>query len=126
MAQHCCLDSLELTAGIEAELVAKQLADPLVGGERVRLPAAAVERHHQMTPQPLPERILPHQELELADELVVATAGEIGGDASLDRGEVLLFEAGRLGGESGVRRPRRSAARPSTTPPPQRAVPVAR
>jgi hypothetical protein len=55
-----------------------------------------------MTPQPLSKWVLPHQELEFADEFVMATAGKIGRDARFDRGKAFLFEAGRLGSEAGV------------------------
>ena len=43
--------------GIDAELIGEQVADPPVGGQRVSLPAAPVQRQYQLAVQPLPQRV---------------------------------------------------------------------
>jgi hypothetical protein len=55
----------------------------LVGLERLRLPARAIERQHQLPAQPLAQRLLGDQRLQLADQLAVAAAGQIGLDPVL-------------------------------------------
>ena len=65
-------------AGLDAELLDERAPRLLVGLERLRLAAGAVEAEHQLAPQPLPQRVLVDQRLELADELGVSAAGEVG------------------------------------------------
>ncbi len=69
LAQDRLLEALELGRGIDAELVDERLAGPAVGVERIRLPAAPVEREHQQADGPLPQRMLGDERLELADHL---------------------------------------------------------
>ena len=45
-------------AGVDAELAGEQVADMAVGGQRVALPAAPVQRQHELAVQPLPQRML--------------------------------------------------------------------
>ena len=81
-----------------------------VGVQRLRLPARAVEREHELAAQALRQRVLGDQALELADELVGAAESEVRVDAILERGEVKLLEPTdltlrpRLVGELGERR----------------------
>ncbi len=96
------LDAAQLAARLEPELLDQMFPGPLVGGEGVRLPAAAVQRHHQVAPQPLAERVIMDECLELAHELGVAAHRKIGADAGLDRRGVLLLQAHRLTGEPSV------------------------
>ena len=53
--------------------------------------------------EPFAEGMLPHEKLELADELVVAPGRQIGRDPRLECSEVLLLDACRLSGQPGVR-----------------------
>ena len=57
----------------------------LVGVERLGLASRAVEREHQLAAQPLAQRVLGDQRLELADQLSVAAERELGVDAPLER-----------------------------------------
>ncbi len=79
------------------ELVDQRSPRALVHGERVRLSAGAIEREHQLRAQPLSERLLRDQLLELADELAVSAEREIGVDPVLERCQSKLPEAHDLG-----------------------------
>ena len=48
LAEDRGLELAELRAGIDAELLDERLARGAVGGERVGLPARAVEREHEL------------------------------------------------------------------------------
>ena len=82
----------------------------MVALQRVRLAAGAVEREHQLAAQPLPQRVLVDERLELGDELAGAAQLEIGVDPFLERVEAKLLETAdlvlreRLEGEVGERR----------------------
>ena len=56
----------------------------LVGVQGLRLPARAIQRRHQLSPQTLAERVLGDEGLELSDQLVVAPEREVGVDPQLD------------------------------------------
>ena len=61
------------------------------------MPARAVEREHQLPAEPLTERFLADQRVELGDEGGVAPEGEVGVDAVLERLESKLGEVHRRG-----------------------------
>ncbi len=90
------LERAQLLARLEAELVERE-PRLLVGGERVDLPARAVEREHLQPPQPLACRVLAGEPLELADELGVHAELELRLDPILQRREAELLEPARLG-----------------------------
>ena len=79
--------------------------------ERVGLAARAVEREHLLAAQPLAQRVLRDEPLELAHERGVPPEHEVGVDPLLERREAKLFEPldGRTGErlvrEVGERRP---------------------
>ena len=64
--------------------------------QRVSLPAAAVEREHQLAAQPLAEHVLGDQRLELRHQLVMAAERQVGVDAILERREPQLLQPGDL------------------------------
>ena len=105
------LEPLELLARLQSQLLRELAAGLAVGVERLGLPAGAVEREHQLAAQALPQRMLGDERLELADQLGVAAAGQIGVDPLLERRQPQLLETGDLGlrerlvGEVGERRP---------------------
>ena len=74
-------------ARLDPELVHQRAAGVLVGLERLGLPAGAIEREHQLRAQPLAQRILGDERLQLADELGVAAGLEVGVDALLEHGQ---------------------------------------
>ena len=100
----------ELAAGLDPELVDERAPRALIGVERLGLTAGAVEREHQLAAQPLAQRVLGHERLELAGHLGVPAGAEILLDALLEAGEPQVVEAGDLGagetlvGELGERR----------------------
>ena len=63
------LQRLQLRAGVEPELLGQVLPDAAVGGQRVRLPAGAVEHSDQQRPQPLAQRVFADQRLQVTDQL---------------------------------------------------------
>ena len=83
--------------GIDPELVGEQVADPPVGGQRVGLPAAAVQRQHELAVQPFPQRMVGDQPLQFGGERVVPAKRQVSLDPALPGGEPQLFQAGRLG-----------------------------
>ena len=105
------LQSPELGTRLQAELVGQVCADALIGIEGVGLPAAAIEREHQLTGKPLAGRMRGDELLQLTGERRVPTGGQIGLDAQLERLEPLFLQARdrglgeRLGRQVGERRP---------------------
>ena len=96
MAQDGLLELAELRPRLEAQLVEQDASRILVCLQRVRLAAHTVEREHQLATQTLSHRVLGHESLELADDLVVAAEAEISFEPALERGEPQLFEPGDL------------------------------
>ncbi len=79
------LEVTQCLARLDPELLDEHTARLTECLERLRLPPAAVEREHQLTPQPLTEGVPRDQRLELADEL-----GGVGGLARRQRAAALL------------------------------------
>ena len=97
MGQDGCVQALQRLPGIDAELTGEQVAGPPVGGERLGLPAAAVQRQHELAVQPLPQRMLSGQLFQLGGERVVPAKRQVSVDPGLQRGEPQLLQAGCLG-----------------------------
>ena len=93
MPQDRLLELPQLLARLETELLREVRAAHAVGLEGLGLPAGAVQRQQQLTPQALPQRMLDHEGLQLADELRVPAGGEIGVDALLECRLTQLLEA---------------------------------
>ena len=110
LAQDRLLELLQRPARLDPELLRQRPPGVPVGLERVGLPAAAIEREHQLSPEPLAERMPRDQRLELAHEPRVHAEQQVGVDAILDRGQVQFLEppdlrpGERLRGELGERR----------------------
>ena len=75
---------------LDPELVDERAAQALEDLERLRLPAAAIQREHQLAVQALPQRVLLDEPVQLRDQHVGAPGGEIGIDAQLERGQAEL------------------------------------
>ena len=88
--------------GVDAELVGEQIADPPVGGERFGLPAAPVQRQHELDVQPLPQRMLAGQLLQLGGDRVGPAQRQVSLDPGLKRGQPQLLQPGRLGPDGRV------------------------
>lgn len=84
------MQATQLRPGADAQLVGKHPPRALVGLERIRLTAAAVQRQHQQRPIPLPQRILVGQRPQLGHHLGMAAELEVGLDAALQGAQALL------------------------------------
>ena len=69
LPQHRLLQGLQFLAGLDPQLTGQHRAGPPVGGQRISLPPAPVQRQHQQPPQPLPHRIPGDQPLQLPGRL---------------------------------------------------------
>ena len=87
---------LQAGARIDPELVDEHTPPRLVGLQRFRLAARAVEREHQLAAQPLAEGISRQERFQLGDEIGQRAEREIGLDPVLDRGDAKLLEASDL------------------------------
>jgi hypothetical protein len=87
------LQLLELFARLQAEVVDERPSCLLVGLQRVDLPARAVERQHQLGPQPFAQRLARDERGQLSDEIGVAAEREVGLHSLLERGQAALLEA---------------------------------
>src|SRR5581483_239289 len=97
LAEDRLLELPERRTGLEAELGDE--GAPRVGEdpERLRLPARAVEREHLLAAEPLPQRVLRRQRLELGRECRVPAERELRVDPLLDREQAQLLEPVDLG-----------------------------
>jgi hypothetical protein len=94
----------------DPELLYQRATRGLIHLQRFRLAAPAVKRQHELTAQPLAQRLLGDQRLQLADEVAVAPSGQIRIDPILQRRNLQLPQASNRGlrpsliGEVGQRR----------------------
>ena len=92
LAQDCLLELTQLARGIDPELVHERTPSVLIDLERLRLPTRAVEREHQLCTQPLAQRMLANERLQLANERGLAALGEVGFDSVLETGKAQVLE----------------------------------
>jgi hypothetical protein len=64
-----------------------------IGLQRLGLAPAAIEREHELCPRALAKRLAGDQPLELADDLSVAPALEVGLDPVLEHPEAKVLQA---------------------------------
>jgi len=83
--------------GVDTQLLDQHRPGPLIGQQGIGLPARAVQGHQQLRPQPLPQRLVPDQPLQLGDQLPMATQPQLGLDPILQRTEPQLGQAVGLG-----------------------------
>jgi hypothetical protein len=99
LAQHPLVDVLELSGGIDPELVGQQAPRTLERGESVGLAARSVQREDELAPQALPQRVRARRRLELGDDLCVLAKVEPGADPLLGGDEMELLQPGDLARE---------------------------
>src|SRR6266540_5310018 len=92
----------EGAAWLDAELVHEGSSRLLVGVERFALTPTAVQREHELTAQPLAQRLLRDQGLELTDEVGVPAEREVGFDSLFEGDDPALLEPGDLGLREGL------------------------
>jgi hypothetical protein len=74
--QDLPVQRLERRAGVDAQLVGEPSADPVVAGQRVGPPVAAVQGQDELTGEPFVERLRGGARGERADQLGVPAAGQ--------------------------------------------------
>ena len=117
LREHPPLEIPERLARLDPQLFDEGSSRVAVNLERLAHPAAAVEREHQLGPEPLAQWMLRDQPPELRHEVHVAAQRELALQPILERGEPQLLEAPYLalrGGvvdEIGERRPAPEAQR---------------
>src|SRR6185437_1129452 len=92
MSQHAALELPERLARLEAELVGEQAAGLAVDVERLGLTSRAVQGEHQEASQPLPERMLGDEGLQLGDDRPLKAAAEVGLEAIFERLQTQFLE----------------------------------
>ena len=92
------LQVLQPAGRLDPELLDVDAARIAVRRERLRLPAGAIERQHQLPAQPLAERMLGDEPFELGRELPVPAERQLRLDPLLDGLDAQLLEPGALGG----------------------------
>jgi hypothetical protein len=96
MGEDGSLQVLEGLARLQPELLGQHISRLPVALQRVGLAARAVEREHQLCPQPFPQRMLGDECLELADDHVVTSEGKVGVEPLLHDREPQLLESADL------------------------------
>ena len=97
LAQDRAVERLQLRPGLDPELLDERPPRIVVGGERLGLAAAPVEREHQVRAQPLAQRVRADERLDLGHELGVRAQLEVGGDPLLEHAEAQILEPVDLG-----------------------------
>jgi hypothetical protein len=109
--QDLLVQPLQLGTGIDAQLGAQQPGHRPVGRQRLGLPLRAIQRRHQLHPEPLPQRLLRGQRAQLADHVDMPAELQLDGVAPLQRVQPQLGQPGQLvlhepvGGHVGQGRP---------------------
>lgn len=88
----------QLRPRLDAHLLDEHASRHGVDLEHLGLPAAAVQREHELAGELLAQRVVIDELLQLAHDLGMATGGEIGFHAKLQRGQSLLLQTRDLGG----------------------------
>ena len=118
------MHATQLRPRLDPDLLHQRAPRVAVGLQRLGLPPAAIQREHPLRVQPLAQRLLGHQRLELADHLAVPPGRQVTVDGQLDRGQAQLLQAAdlrggeRLVGDVGQRRaaPQRQRLRAASRP----------
>ena len=95
------LQPSELRPRLEPKLVGKDAPGLLERLERIGLATAAVERQHQLPPEPLPERVVRERRTERRRQLAMLAEGEPDLEVLLERVDVQHLEPACLGAEPG-------------------------
>jgi hypothetical protein len=87
---------LQRPSGLDPQLVHEHASTVVVRLQRLRLASRAVERQHHLATELLAEGLLGNERLELADQLGVATALEVGVDSLFEGRQPQLLEPSDL------------------------------
>lgn len=86
------MDPLQFGTRLHAELFDQEAPCPREAPQRLGLPARAVQGDHVLRPEPLPERELTGQRLQLLDQALVRPHGEVGFNPPLESGQAQLLQ----------------------------------
>ncbi len=92
--QQLLMQPDQLRAGVQTYLVGEQGAGLCVHRKRLRLPTAAIERHHQPRTQPFPQRVLRDHRRQLRSHRRGLPSGQPEVDQRLDSGEPAFVQSG--------------------------------
>ena len=92
MVEDSALELPQWFARLQAELLGKHVPPLAVNVERLGLPPRTVEREHQLAAQPLAERFLADERLQIRDDFGVAPQCQVGLDPLLERAEPHLLK----------------------------------
>ena len=96
VAEDRLLEPLQCLARLDAEVVDERAARLGVGVERLRLPVGAVEGEHLLRAEPFPQRVLAHEQVQLAENLFVPAEREVAVDPVHQRRQPQLVELRHL------------------------------
>jgi hypothetical protein len=99
VSENRLLQPAKLRPRLEAELVGEHAPGLLKRLQRIRLTTAAVERQHQLAPQPLPERVVCQCGAERRCELAMFAEREPDLEVLLERVDVQRLQPASLGAE---------------------------
>ena len=91
------LQPAQLRPRVDAQLLDQDRPGPLIGQQRVGLPTGAVQGQHELGPQPLPQRLLPDQPLQLGHQLPMPPQPQVRLDPILQRDQPQLGQPIGLG-----------------------------
>jgi hypothetical protein len=90
LGENPALQLTQLFTRLDPQLVDEQRARFRVNRQRLALPPGPVERQHQLSTEPLAERIRIHQRLQLAHHRGLASEREVSVDPRLQRRQAAL------------------------------------
>ena len=102
LAQDGVVQAPQLQARLDPDLFHQRAPGVPVGLECLSLATAAIERDHLLRVQPLTQRVLGQDRLDVTDDLLVATRGEVSVNRQLARRRAQLPEATDLSGREGL------------------------
>jgi hypothetical protein len=97
VGEHGLMEVVQFASGLDPQLLDQHLAGVAVGLQRVGLAAAAIQGEHQLGVKALPPGMPTREVLELGNQLGVPPGGEVGLDAHLQGGHMLLLQTRDLG-----------------------------
>ena len=92
LAQDRVVQALQLGRRLDPDLVDQRPPGVAVGLQRLGLAPAPVQREHPLRVQPLAQRVLRQQRVDLADDLLVVAVGQVRVDRQLRGGQAQLLE----------------------------------
>ena len=96
LLEHGPLEVAQRRSRFDADVVGEAAADGVARPQRLGLAAAAVEGEYPLSAEPLTQRMLSDEAVELVGQGLVVAADELGVDAVLDGVEPGVGEPGRL------------------------------